>query len=296
MLEYLAFVLATPFVGGLIHFLLKDINIMTHIFNSLAGGIILGAGLMHSMPDAIEGMNNDVYPISYLLMGSTILFLYSIQIFTPYISNKLLLINNIENSNNIIKLSSYWSSLLIHGVFEGFSTGTLLLSGGSTTTMVALFIHKTIEYSALGTRIIKISNNNKIYWGLILSANVPCVVCFCVSSWYAKNYDNVSGVFASLTSGTFLYLSLSHIIPETLETNNCCLEEKIYQNPVNEIELKQIENCENCENCEKCESKDDTKLDIINQPQKITIVYKTVGFVFICIGFAIFGLLALVKD
>jgi hypothetical protein len=31
---------------------------------------------MHTMPDAILSMNNDEYPISYLLIGSSILFLF----------------------------------------------------------------------------------------------------------------------------------------------------------------------------------------------------------------------------
>ena len=159
---------------------------------------------MHTMPDAILSINNDEYPISYLFIGSSILFLYIIQLITPLISNKLLYISDYENNNNIIKLSAFWTSILIHGIFEGFSAGTLKTSINSTILMIGLFIHKTIEY-------------------LILVANIPCVICFIFSYWYSKNYDDIIGIFSALTSGTFLYLSLSHIIPESINDNDYCL-------------------------------------------------------------------------
>jgi len=59
---------------------------------------------------------------------------------------------------------------------------------------------------------------------------MPCVVTFIITFTTAATYASLTNaVFSALGSGTFLYLSLGHLIPVSLDNNDYKLYLHAYQ-------------------------------------------------------------------
>jgi hypothetical protein len=137
-----------------------------------------------------------------------------------------LLIPSAKRPIELISANSFWCALLVHGCFEGLATGGL--KGPIRWVVIGvLFPHKIVEYAALTSSLMlaEVPVMSWTYWTTMMTAEIPTMICFIVA-WLAFYKDTVmstdphvssDGLFSSLCAGTFLFLSLGHLMPEALE-------------------------------------------------------------------------------
>lgn len=190
--------------------------------NSFACGILLGAAFLHSLPDAIAGITDTSYPYHFLIAGSTLLFLLFVSsCVCPLLEAFSCFGDNGFKPQALVSANSFWASLLIHGCFEGLAVGGLT-DDSRWVVLGTLFVHKIVEYSALAATLQSggLAVDSYLFWATAGTSELPCIVCFIVS-WMAVSQNSVisdtmttSGLFAALSAGTFIYLSLGHLYPE----------------------------------------------------------------------------------
>jgi len=221
------FLITCPLVGASCTPLLAKDRRITLLLNSFATGVLFGVGLLHALPDAVSGIVSD-YPAPFLIAGSTTIFLYLVAA----IVHPLVLwwySSGTEQSKatakSLVSAHSFWCALCVHGCFEGISVGSLT-EDDRWITLGALYVHKIVEYSALSTMLhaAGLTVFDWKFWTTAGTSELPCLVCFIVA-WLAVANDaqitdeiSASGLFSALSGGTFIFLSLGHLLPEVLNS------------------------------------------------------------------------------
>lgn len=127
----------------------------------------------------------------------------------------------------LVNVNSLWCALLVHGCFEGLATGALVIHE-RWVVLGVLFVHKIVEYAALTAQMInaKLVPSVAAFWITLLTAEIPTLICFIVA-WQTVQSEEVVGtspvvpidaLFSALSAGTFLFLSLSHLVPDAVGT------------------------------------------------------------------------------
>ena len=286
-----------PLLGGFLTIFMKEQRIFRDFANAFAGGILLGCGLLHFLPDGVEGYEGvSTYPFPYLITGLILLVMYFIGQVVPlltvlygssFISDK----SQVEVTG-LVSCIAFWFGVWIHGIFEGLAVGQLQQSSSSWAVLIVLFIHKVIEFNALATAI-SIANVSKIrMWILLVSAEIPCLISFIVAWSLSNETPVIEGTFASLGAGTFLYLSLGHIIPECLDHKSCC-------NPVADKNIAAHEAIPSSDvasdNTKSLEIEKGTNVDKSVDTKSI-LIHKLNAMFGVGVGFMAYSLLALQSD
>lgn len=178
-------------------------------------------GLLHALPDAASGIVSS-YPYAYLIAGSTALFLIFVSGLIEPLNR---MCTNAKMPKELVNVNSLWCALLVHGCFEGLATGALA-TDERWVVLGVLFVHKIVEYAALTAQMAtaNLLPSAPAFWLTLLTAEIPTLVCFVVA-WKTVQSEQVVGsdpevpmdaLFAALSAGTFLFLALSHLIPDAL--------------------------------------------------------------------------------
>lgn len=221
----LLFLTICPAIGASFY-LLSNIksSLMIPVLNGFAGGVLFGFGFLHSLSDAVGGIESD-YPFAFLIAGSTCLFLFFVTSFVEPLVKLYYKNSTAVLTKELVDVNSFWCALLVHGCFEGLAVGGLT-SNVRWVVIGVLFPHKIVEYAALTSALTlaEVPILSLSFWGTIFTAEIPTMVCFIVS-WQGVFSDSVistdpsiasDALFAALCAGTFIYLSLGHLIPEAL--------------------------------------------------------------------------------
>lgn len=75
---------------------------------------------------------------------------------------------------------------------------------------------------------------------LLLCCQLPCLISFIVSWKASLDVVQVDGYFSAFAAGTFLYLSLCHLIPEVFEHSNSSCGFPIIEPKTKELESNDI--------------------------------------------------------
>eukprot|EP01038_Epipyxis_sp_PR26KG_P011618 gene11618-15557_t len=268
--------LLVPIVGSIIPYSFSSFETLQHFLTGYAGGILLGFGLLHSIPDAIEGVPaiqsiNEGYPIATLLIGCTVLLLLFVTNFVPFCA--IWIIDNYLKSEKLtqsmVSVLSFWPGLMIHGIFEGLAWGIGSGTSGDWITLTVLFLHKCVEFNALGSIMMQAKFTPVTFWISSILCELPCVIAFIVA-WRAtlSNRDNIEGYFAAFAAGTFLYLSLCHLIPEALQTesshDDCIIHSTSNGSHSLLKQPSQIQMDGNCCGGEDCECGNNAEMNVSN--------------------------------
>ena len=110
-------------------------------------------------------------------------------------------------------------SLSIHGLFECLALGIQTDYKNTLFLFIALMIHKWAEAFALGILFVKAKFTKKFYYLIITSFAVigPVGVAIGIVLSATAN-ECVEGIFLSISTGTFLYVSCSEVIIEEFST------------------------------------------------------------------------------
>lgn len=66
----------------------------------------------------------------------------------------------------------------------------------------------------------KCSTNLVALFLLLFSCELPCLISFVVSWKASRDIVQVDGYFSAFAAGTFLYLSLCHLVPEVFQNSD----------------------------------------------------------------------------
>ncbi|MEA2078057.1 MAG: ZIP family metal transporter [Candidatus Marinimicrobia bacterium] len=193
--------------------------------NAFAGGVFLGAGLLHMLPDAVENFNTfagDIdFPFPALICGIGFLF--------------VLLLEKVNSGGHhhaeaeTEKRSVYPFLLLfvlsIHSIIAGTSLGLEVTLVSATAIFIAIIAHKGAAAFALGVSLKKggISKEKHIVTICFFAAMTPLgVLLGTIFSKILSSNTNVvfEAVFDSLAAGTFLYIAIVDIIGEVFQRSS----------------------------------------------------------------------------
>jgi len=196
----------------------KGEKLLFSLGNSLAGGIFLGAALLHLLPDAVahfEGVFE--YPLEMLLAA------FSLGILL-FLEKVVFIEHEAHNLDKIGKPSSLGPYLLalvlsIHSFIAGAALGIEKTMLGSASLFVAIIAHKGGAAFALGISMIKGGVKRNRHLRVILLFSVMTPLGIVLGSLLSKGLGShtgqvVEGVFDSLAAGTFLYIAVLDIIEE----------------------------------------------------------------------------------
>jgi len=302
----------SPIIGGVLSSALSYQKSFTLVINGFTGGMLLGMGLLHMLKEAVHGypvQDDEVeYPYPYLITGCMLLFMFMLTNFIPI--GVEMTLRSQSSSGLVDKVNitaiAFFFGLAIHGIFEGFAAGILDSSPASWVTLILLIVHKCIEFAALSTVLLKLQLSTIIYYAILLINVMPCLVTFIVTFATAASYSSLTGaVFSALGSGTFLYLSLGHLIPEVLDSNSShhchpTIADKpsgTVVTPYNNIEVtdNSIDGLKNESNSNNVPTIDCSGDNAVRDTENLKelLYFKLIAFTGICIGFTAFALLAL---
>lgn len=188
--------------------------------NAFAGGVFLGAGFLHMLPDGIDNftaMNTGIdYPLALLVAAlGFMLILFIDKFFSEDKAQKAL-----ADSNRFPAV--LFTILALHSIIAGMSLGleSDLLSG--IVVLVAIVSHKGSASFALGVNMVNADLGKALIRKtvLIFSMMTPIgVVLGSVISFSENNESSIvfEAIFDSIAAGTFLYIATLEIIDELFE-------------------------------------------------------------------------------
>ena len=178
------------------------------VSKALANGVFLGAGLVHMLADAANGFSEVGvnYPWAFVICGATfLLFLLS-----EYLE---FFIKELNRNQSLFIAVASTIMLSIHSFFAGAALGIADSISLTVILFFAIIAHKWAASFSLSLYINKssLSLRNRITIFLVFSFMVPLGVFFgdFLHRHFVAN-DFLEPVFASIASGTFIYLGTLH--------------------------------------------------------------------------------------
>ena len=189
--------------------------------NAFAGGIFLGAGLIHMLPDANENfkifMGDVDYPFAFLICGLgflLVLFLEKVLVRGKAIKEM--------TEGRIVYPFILLLVLSIHSIIVGISLGLEKTLISSAIIFIAIIAHKSSAAFALGVSMKKSLIPSRRFIGIIVffSFMTPLGIIFgVIFSQVATGMTStqIEGIFDALAAGTFIYIAVMDIIQEVFE-------------------------------------------------------------------------------
>jgi zinc transporter 1/2/3 len=187
---------------------------------ALAAGIFLGAGLLHMLGDATAGFIALGYhfPLSFLLAGTTFLFLLLLEHLGREIYE-----HEGSHSNHFAILAVVM--LALHSLFEGTALGLSESTALTAVILLAILAHKWAASFALAVQINQ--SHLSVSWGIILflifAIMTPLGILFGSMVTSQLNHSQLlSPIMNALAAGTFLYLGTLHGLTSSVLVKQCC--------------------------------------------------------------------------
>lgn len=217
----IALIFLTGILCGLIPLRAGDVHeneIFFSLGNSFAGGIFLGAGLLHLLPDGIErftGMSG--YPFALLLAASSLGLLLFLE--------KVLFIEREARDPGKLRSGGSFAPFLlavilsIHSFIAGLALGIEKTLVAGLILFAAIVAHKGSAAFALGISMLKGGVMQPTYIRVILLFSIMTPTGLALGSVVSRFIQGeagnlMEGIFDSLAAGTFIYVAALDIIEE----------------------------------------------------------------------------------
>ncbi len=189
--------------------------------NAFAGGIFLGAGLLHMLPDSIENFGNLSlnidYPFPALLAGFGFIFVLFLE--------KVLVRE--ESLEAIGKTNNQFPTLLflvlaIHSIIAGMSLGLETSFASGIVIFIAIIAHKGSASFALGVSMANSNTQKSLFIKTILFFSIMTPLGIIIGSILSEIDSSrtalwFEAIFDALAAGTFVYIAILDIIHEVFE-------------------------------------------------------------------------------
>lgn len=194
--------------------------------NSLAAGVLLGAGLIHMMGDAASDFSETWpgmdYPMAFLIAGCGFLFI----LFIERVAVKQHSFTEVELSASEphtpaprIYAAILLMALSVHSIFAGLALGLQGAGGSSLAIILAILAHKTVAAFALSVSFRREGRTGKqalkplvIFCTMTPAGIVAGMVLHATATQLAD--QQIEAIFNALAAGTFLYIAALDIMAE----------------------------------------------------------------------------------
>ena len=226
-LAALILIFAVGLSGGLIAFGAHKSDraeVYFSLGSAFAGGIFLGAGLLHMLPDAIGALSGVFagveFPLAFLFAGVGFLIILFIE--------KILFgdVHGLHDAAEALTgkgaaVSAYALAVIlsVHSILAGAALGTENTITGSIVIFIAIFAHKGAAGFALITDFQRggIPRAEGMRVLVLFAAMTPLGILLGAGLDHmleARSGRLIEGLFDSLAAGTFIYISTMEIIGE----------------------------------------------------------------------------------
>lgn len=191
--------------------------------NAFGGGVFLGAGLMHLLPDAIENYSSLFgpgwdYPLASLICAAGFLLVL-------WIDKVIIGADEDHFAGAVAAPRSFFAPymlalvLSVHSVIAGVALGVESQLAASAALFLAIIAHKAAAAFALGASLQRggIARGQSIRIVALFSSMTPLGVAVGLSLGVlltGRNAQGFEGIFDALAAGTFLYIAVVHIFGE----------------------------------------------------------------------------------
>jgi zinc transporter 1/2/3 len=189
--------------------------------NAFAGGIFLGAGLIHMLPDAFENFTTLAphidFPFPALISGIGFLLILAIETLNAGKLGK-----KQSNENQVVFPLVLYLVLSIHSIIAGTSLGLEGAVLSATAIFIAIIAHKGAASFSLGVHL-KLNGFEKkrhiisiLFFVIMTPLGIILGTVF--SSFLASKTSILfEMIFDSLATGTFLYIAIVDIFGDVFK-------------------------------------------------------------------------------
>ncbi len=204
--------------------------------NAFAGGIFLGAGLLHLLPHAHEAFNHlaevhagehvHVFPWAMLLAAAGFLLILFIEKVAPPrqdFDEPRMVDEALGHHHHAVGNSTYPAVLLValsmHAFFAGLALGAIEEGAQILAVLVAILAHKLMESFALGVTLVGSSYTRRrvnqliVVFSLVTPAGIVAGM-LAMHGLHGGHVEWAEAVFNALAAGTFLYIASMDILVE----------------------------------------------------------------------------------
>ncbi len=222
----LAAILATGLAGGFMSLFLAASRHSKRLFgfgNTFSGGIFLGAGLLHMLPDAAEdlgrlGLQSDFPWASMICAAGIVLVLFVEHVLLGSVHSHH---HAHDDEGHNVSASPYLVTVIlsIHSLIAGIALGGESTVGTAFVILAAILAHKGSAAFAIGVSLNRgaVSRTRSIRLLVLFAFMTPLgvllgqVLAETMSTQPALIFETI---FNSLAAGTFIYVATLEVIGE----------------------------------------------------------------------------------
>ena len=214
-------IIAVGLVGGLIPIVAQRLEGGRRFFslgNAFAGGVFLGAGFIHLLPDGVEKLRGvSDFPIAGLLatLGLALLLLIDRVIFSHHDLE--------EGRRRDAATYAYVLTFIlsVHSIIAGISLGLETHVSVSVVILLAILFHKGSAAFALMVGLhhagVETTRQKGILGAFVLMTPLGLIAGTVASAALSGNVATLAeGGFDALAAGTFIYVAVLDILDEEL--------------------------------------------------------------------------------
>lgn len=189
--------------------------------NAFAGGIFLGAGLLHMLPDSIDNFKNlglqIDYPFAALIAGVGFIFVLFLEKVLIREESSILADGKETQFPFVLFLV-----LAIHSIIAGMALGLESGIASGLVIFIAIIAHKASASFALGVSLVKAGIGKSLIIKTIVFFSIMTPIGIAIGSILSSIDTNKTAiwfeaVFDALAAGTFVYIAVLDIINEVFE-------------------------------------------------------------------------------
>lgn len=219
-----ALIVLTGLAGGLLSLVLASSKRSEHIFslgNAFAGGIFLGAGLIHMLPDAQNDFagfaGQTAFPWVFLICAAGFLLVLFLEKILTFHHDAIAAADN--GPGRTIYPYVLTLVLSVHSIIAGIALGSEKAMGMAVVILIAVLAHKGSAAFALGVSLFRggVPKTRSMAIVAFFSFMTPLGIVIgavMTALMTGTSEQVVTCVFDALAAGTFLYVAVIDIIEE----------------------------------------------------------------------------------
>jgi zinc transporter 1/2/3 len=217
-------ILITRLAGGLLSRILsagKKSELVFTMGNAFAGGVFLGAGVIHMLPDAREGFEALLGEVDYpwfalVCAVGFLLILFLEKVCFPHDHKDGPSVDALPGKK-VLYPYVLLLILSIHSIITGIALGTESRIVQAAIILIAVLAHKGTASFALGVSMLRTSLSPSRFTRLIVFFSCTTPIGILLGIWVmsvvtGRTAQAFEAIFDGLAAGTFLYVAVVDII------------------------------------------------------------------------------------
>jgi zinc and cadmium transporter len=221
---YCLLILLASLAGGWLPFLVRLTHTRVQVATSFVAGLMLGAGVLHLLPQAWALLGDGDRTVAWMLAGFVTMFLiqrflhYPHHDVAPHHDGPAQAAGHTHPTRQDLSWAGAAAGLGLHTLINGFALGAAVAADHSFGTFLAIVLHKPFDAMTIG--LLMASSGRSRAWrhivnGVFALLVVVGVVLFQAGVGHALfEQSEFLGLALAFSAGTFLCIAASDLLPE----------------------------------------------------------------------------------